>query len=70
MAGVVMAESPSTLTITPLGTQSSKEIPTSQIKRRDRIPSSMPEHLDNILSKKELRDLIEFLAAKPSLPKN
>jgi putative heme-binding domain-containing protein len=70
VAGVVMAESPSTLTITPLGTQSSKEIPTSQIKRRDRIPSSMPEHLDNILSKKELRDLIEFLATKPSLPKN
>jgi hypothetical protein len=30
----------------------------------------MPEHLDNILSKKELRDLVEFLATKPAPPKN
>lgn len=70
IAGIVVTESAATLSINPLGAQTTKEIPTTQIKRRDRIPSSMPEHLDNILSKKELRDLVEFLASKPTTLKN
>jgi putative heme-binding domain-containing protein len=70
VAGVVLTETATTLTLTPLGSQTTKDIPVTQIKRRDRIPSSMPEHLDNILSKRELRDLVEFLATKPAPPKN
>lgn len=70
IAGVVIAESAAALTLTPLGSQTTKEIPISQIKRKDRIPSSMPEHLENILSKRELRDLVEFLAKSPAPAKN
>jgi quinoprotein glucose dehydrogenase len=38
-------------------------IPKNQIKARERGPSSMPEGLVLALSKRELRDLIEFLAS-------
>ncbi len=64
VAGVVVDESQTTLKINLLGTQTTQDIPLGKIKRRDRIPSSMPEHLDNILSRKELRDLVEFLATQ------
>jgi quinoprotein glucose dehydrogenase len=43
-------------------------IPKSQIKRRDRGTSAMPEGLVLALSKSDLRDLIEFLASLKEEP--
>jgi quinoprotein glucose dehydrogenase len=43
-------------------------IPKSQIKRRDRGTSAMPEGLVLALSKSDLRDLIEFLASLKDEP--
>lgn len=44
-------------------------IPKNQIKSRDRGPSAMPEGLVLALSKRELRDLVEFLASLKEEPK-
>jgi len=43
-------------------------IPKDQIKARERGPSAMPEGLVLALSKRELRDLIEFLASLKDTP--
>ena len=38
------------------------EIPTNRIRSRERAPSAMPEGLTEMISRAELRDLIEALA--------
>jgi quinoprotein glucose dehydrogenase len=38
------------------------ELKKSEIKSRERAPSSMPEEFRQVLTKRELRDLVEFLA--------
>ena len=38
------------------------ELKKSEIKARESSPSAMPEEFRQILTKRELRDLVEFLA--------
>jgi hypothetical protein len=39
-------------------------IPVSKIVGRDKLPSLMPEGLAQMLSKRELRDIVAFLASQ------
>jgi cytochrome c553 len=60
------------LNVTEDGT--TQKIPKDQIAKRQRGLSAMPEGLANMLSKQDLRDLIEFLAGlkegKPKAPRD
>jgi hypothetical protein len=55
--GVLSIEAP-----TDEGTVALREIKTSDITRRERGPSAMPEGLAQALTARELRDLVEYLA--------
>jgi len=39
-----------------------RAVPTSEIKERTPLPSPMPPHFGVVLSKREIRDLVEFIA--------
>jgi len=63
--GTVKSEAGGVLTLeTTLedGTVAARAIRASEIVRRERGPSAMPEGLAESLSPRELRDLVEFLA--------
>jgi quinoprotein glucose dehydrogenase len=68
--GTIGAETATTLTLNP--TEGAPiEIKKSDIAKRDTAPSSMPEIYGAILTKSEIRDVVEFLAnqkAKPLAP--
>jgi hypothetical protein len=59
--GVVSAESPD-LTITSVVDGRKRQIKTAEITERTPLPSPMPPVFGAVLSKRENRDLIEFLA--------
>ena len=61
LAGIVQEETPEAITI-KIGKEDTKTIPTSSIKERENIPSSMPG-VKEILSKKEIRDMVAFLVS-------
>lgn len=62
-AGMVTAEDAAKITLKlPDATNSSLEIAKADIVKRDAAPSSMPEIYGQILTKAELRDVIEYLA--------
>ena len=61
MAGIVQEETPENITI-KIGKEATKTIAKSTIKEREDIPSSMPGVKD-ILSKKEIRDMVTFLVS-------
>jgi quinoprotein glucose dehydrogenase len=61
-AGIAKGEDDSTLFLMP-PTGKLEKIPKARIKSRDKGPSGMPP-LAAVLSKRELRDLIEFLATQ------
>ena len=50
--------------LTTLGTTQRQTIAKSKITGRDRLPSPMPEGLAQLLTKRELRDLVAFLASQ------
>lgn len=60
-AGILKAESPTDLTLNS-AEDGLMTIKKSEVKSRERGLSAMPEGLATILSKRELRDVIEFLA--------
>ena len=65
VGGTVKAEADGVLSIeTPTddGTVALRKIPTTDITRRERGPSAMPEGLAQALTARELRDLVEYLA--------
>ena len=65
VGGTVKAEADGVLSIeapTDEGTVALREIKTSDITRRERGPSAMPEGLAQALTARELRDLVEYLA--------
>jgi quinoprotein glucose dehydrogenase len=65
VGGTVKAEAEGVLSIeapTDEGTVALREIKTSDITRRERGPSAMPEGLAQALTARELRDLVEYLA--------
>ncbi len=67
VVGIVASETPDTLTLRQVdgGTTA---VPVSTIQSRGTLPSSMPEIFGAVLTKKELRDVIEYLAGLKSSP--
>jgi quinoprotein glucose dehydrogenase len=63
-AGMLTKEGPENVVLTTIGVPQPQTIPTSRIVGRDRLPSLMPEGLPQMLSKRELRDIIAFLASQ------
>jgi quinoprotein glucose dehydrogenase len=63
-AGMLTKEGPENVVLTTVGAPQPQTIPTSKIVGRDRLPSLMPEGLAQMLSKRELRDIVAFLASQ------
>lgn len=62
LLGVLNAESPDELTITNIADGKRQTIKTADIKERTHAPSPMPPGLADVLGKRDLRDVVEFLA--------
>lgn len=60
VSGIVMEETPEQLRL-KIGKEDIQEVDKLQIEKRENIPSSMPA-VGDILTKKEIRDLIEMLS--------
>ena len=63
LAGMVKSETAKELVLNLAEDGSTQKIPKEQIAKRQRGLSAMPEGLAQMLSKQDLRDLIEFLAS-------
>jgi hypothetical protein len=59
---VVTFESNDELTITSVADGKKRTLKTADIAERTPLPSPMPPHFGAVLSKREIRDLVEFLA--------
>ncbi len=62
VAGIHSAEDGETVTITPLDGSKKVTVKKSEITERTRVPSPMPEGLGDILGKRDLRNLVEYLS--------
>jgi quinoprotein glucose dehydrogenase len=62
VGGLLHAESPSELTIVSLVDGKKQQVKKGDIKERTKIPSAMPPGLGDVLGKRALRDVIEYLA--------
>ncbi len=63
-AGMLTKDGPESVVLTTVGVAQPQTIPTSKIVGRDKLPSLMPEGLAQMLSKRELRDIVAFLASQ------
>jgi quinoprotein glucose dehydrogenase len=63
IAGILNKEGAEEVTITNLSDGKKQQVKTAEIKERTHVPSAMPPGLANVMSKRNLRDLIEFLAS-------
>ena len=63
ISGVISAESAGELTLTSVVDGTKRQIKTADISGRTPLPSLMPPHFGAVLTKREIRDVIEFLAA-------
>lgn len=64
LVGVVKEETPGHLVLRTVADGKLTELAPDEIAQRTALPSAMPEGLGTILSRRELRDLVEFLAAQ------
>ncbi len=62
VAGLLNAETPQEMTIASLTDGKRQVIPKTSVKERIAVPSAMPPGLGEVLGKRALRDLVEFLA--------
>lgn len=62
IAGVISLETADELTLTSVSDGKKRRIKLREISERTPLPSPMPPHFGAVLSKREIRDLIEFLA--------
>jgi quinoprotein glucose dehydrogenase len=60
--GIKSAETADELSIQPLTGGPKVQVKKDQIARRDAVPSPMPEGLGLVLGKRDVRNLVEFLA--------
>ncbi|MEA3213012.1 MAG: quinoprotein glucose dehydrogenase [Chthoniobacter sp.] len=60
--GVITSETSDDLVITSVADGRKRKLKTADIAERTPLPSPMPPHFGAVLSKREIRDLIEFLA--------
>jgi quinoprotein glucose dehydrogenase len=63
-AGMLTKEGPEGVVLSTIGVAQPQTIPSSKIVGRDKLPSLMPEGLAQMLSKRELRDIVAFLASQ------
>jgi len=67
VVGRLLKEDPSELhveTMDDKGKPKEVGVPVAQVQKRDRAPSPMPDNMRDVLSKTELRDLVEYLATR------
>jgi quinoprotein glucose dehydrogenase len=62
LVGIVAGEHDGTLTLRSLTDGRPVEVRAADIVQRTRLPSPMPEGLGTVLGKRDLRDVVEFLA--------
>ncbi len=62
LIGIVSAEDAAALTLTPLAGGEKAVVQKAQIAERLKVPSPMPEGLGEVLGKRDLRDVVAFLA--------
>ncbi|MEK0444809.1 MAG: hypothetical protein RLZZ399_130 [Verrucomicrobiota bacterium] len=62
VAGMLESETETKLVLTLPGTKQKQSVSKPEIVKRERLPSPMPEGLGQLLTKREIRDLVEFLA--------
>lgn len=62
VAGLLNAEDATALTIASITDGKKQQVPKDAIKERMAIPSAMPPGLGEVLGKRDLRDLVEYLA--------
>ena len=63
-AGMLTKDGPENVVLTTVGVPEPQTIPKSRIIGRDKLPSMMPEGLAQMMSKRELRDIVAFLASQ------
>lgn len=62
VAGLLVAEDATTVTVKSLIDGATQQTDKTKIKERISVPSAMPPGLGEVLGKRELRDVVEFLA--------
>jgi putative heme-binding domain-containing protein len=62
-SGVVASQSSDEITLTSFTDGTKRMVKTADIAERTPLPSPMPPHFGVILTKREIRDLVEFIAA-------
>lgn len=62
ISGVITHDNPSDFILTSVTDGKKRTIQTADVVKRTALPSPMPPHFGTALTKRELRDLIEFLA--------
>ncbi len=62
ISGVITLENAADLTLTSVVDGKKRKVKTRDIAERTPLPSPMPPHFGAVLSKREIRDLVEFLA--------
>jgi len=68
VAGVLSAQGPDQMTLTNVADGKKQQLKTADIKEKMSVPSAMPPGLADVLGKRDLRDLIEFLASAGKAP--
>jgi putative heme-binding domain-containing protein len=63
-AGMLTKDGPESVVLTTVGVPKPETIPKNRIVSRDRLPSMMPEGLPQMMSQRELRDIVAFLASQ------
>ena len=63
ISGVITHDNPSDFILTSVSDGKKRTIQTADVVKRTALPSPMPPHFGAALTKRELRDLIEFLAS-------
>ena len=63
ISGVISGEGADELTLTSVVDGKKRKLKTAEIIERTPLPSLMPPHFGAVLTKREIRDVIEFLAA-------
>jgi quinoprotein glucose dehydrogenase len=62
LVGTISGETADQLTLTQLGDATKRQIKKPAIKQRAVMPSSMPPGLGEILGRRDLRNVVEFLS--------
>lgn len=62
VAGLVAAETADSVVLTQVADGSKVTVKKSDVKQRDKVPSAMPPGLGEVLGKRDLRNVVEFLA--------